>query len=198
MEKLFNIFRYFRHFLFSGFYHLGWPVVFRRNIVINGHEFISLGKNVVLDYDCVLNVITRHQNYKYNYQKPVIKIEDNVGITKGAFISAVRSIHIKKNVMIGPYCFIGDYNHGYEDITRPISKQPLKNIKPVVIEEGAWIGAHVSIASGVTIGKNSVIGANSVVTKDIPDYCVAVGTPAKIIKRYNKRNNNWREINKKG
>lgn len=191
MEKLLNLFRYFKHYLFSGFYHLGWPVVFRRNVTINGSQFIYLGNNVVLDSDCVLNVITHHQNYKYSYQKPIIRIDDNVGITKGTFLSAVRSIHIKKNVMVGPYCFIGDYNHGYSDIRKPIVEQPLNNIKPVVIDEGAWIGAHVTIASGVTIGKNSVVGAGSVVTRDIPDYSVAVGVPAKVIKKYNPETQKW-------
>lgn len=194
MEKLFIFFRYLRHFLFSGFYHLGWPVVFRRSVTINCSKFISLGNNVVLDYDCVLNVITRHQNYKYSYQKPVIKIEDNVGITRGTYISAVRSVHIKTNVMIGPYCFIGDYDHNYKDISKPIAQQPLVNIKPVVIEEGVWIGAHVTVVSGATIGKNSVVGANSVVTHNIPDYCLAAGVPAKVIKKFNLKKKNWEKV----
>lgn len=191
MEKLFIFFRYLRHFLFSGFYHLGWPVAIRRNIQIDGPRSIYIGNNIVLDTDCVLNVVDHHQSYKYNYPKPIIKIENNAGISKGTFISAVRSIHIKKNVMIGPYCFIGDYDHEYTGIEKPIVSQPLTNIKPIVIEEGAWIGAHVVVVSGVTIGKNSVVGANSVVTNNIPDYCLAAGVPAKVIKRYDHKIEKW-------
>lgn len=195
MEKSISIIRYIRHFLFSRFYHLGWHVVFRRNVQINGSRNIYIGNNVVLDFDCVLNVLNHHGKHQYGYKKPIIRIDDNVGLTKGTFISAVLSVHIKKDVMIGPYCFIGDYDHDYKDITKPISGQPLKNIKPVVIEEGSWIGAHVTIASGVNIGKNSVIGANSVVTKDIPEYSVAVGIPAKVVKKYDKKHKIWKRIN---
>lgn len=191
MEKLFTAFRYFKHLLFSRFYNLGSRVVFRKNVTINNPQSVYLGNYVTLDEDSILNVIDHHQKYKYKYQKPIIKIEDNVEIGKDTFISAVRSIHIKKNVMIGPFCFIGDYNHSYQDIDKPIAAQPLTNIRPVVIEEGGWIGAHVTVTSGVTIGKNSVIGANSVVTKNIPDYSVVMGTPAKVIKRYGHKIKEW-------
>lgn len=55
--------------------------------------------------------------------------------------------------------------------------------KPIVIEDDVWIAARVNVMAGVTIGKGSVIGAGSVVTKDIPPYSIAVGTPAKVIKK---------------
>lgn len=194
MEKIFTALRYLKHLLFSGFYHLGWPVVFRKDVQINNAGKIYLGKNISLDQDCELNVIDNYQNFRYNYSKPIIKIEENVGISKGTLISAVRSIHIKKNAMIGQFCFIGDYDHSYKDIDKPIVVQPLININPVVIKEGTWIGAHVTIVSGVTIGRNTVIGANSVVTKDIPDYSIAVGVPAKVIKKFNFKTRNWDKV----
>lgn len=194
MEKIISIICYIKHYLFSGFYHLGWPVVFKKNVQINSPRSIYIGNNVVIDTDCTLNVVDHHQSYKYNYPKPIIKIENNVGISKGTFISAVRLIHIKRDVMIGPHCFIGDYDHSYKNINKPIVKQPLANIKPVVIEEGAWIGAHVTVVSGVTIGKNSVVGANSVVTNNIPNYCLAAGVPAKVIKKFNFKKKNWEKV----
>ena len=78
------------------------------------------------------------------------------GVTKGSFISAVCSIHIKKDVMIGPYCFIGDYDHSYKDVTKPISKQPLININPVVIEEKSNRGFFTNTKPG-----DSTLRANS-------------------------------------
>ena len=63
----------------------------------------------------------------------------------------------------------------------------------VTIGEDSWIGENVCIC-GASIGKHCVIGANSVVTKDIPDYCVAAGIPAKVIKKYNFEKNSWDRI----
>ena len=87
--------------------------------------------------------------------------------------------------------------HCFEDINTPIKNQPIKQLKIVVIGEGCWIGEHVSII-GASVGKHSVVGANSVVTHDIPDYCVAVGSPARIIKRYNFDTKQWEKTDKDG
>jgi lipopolysaccharide O-acetyltransferase len=62
---------------------------------------------------------------------------------------------------------------------------------PVIIEENVWIGEYVSILPGVTIGRGSIIGSMSVVNKNIPAFCIAVGAPAKVIKRYNFTTNKW-------
>lgn len=61
----------------------------------------------------------------------------------------------------------------------------------IIIDSGSWIGANSIILPGVRIGKNSVIGANSIVSSDIPDYCVAVGIPAKVIKRFDIIKKEW-------
>ena len=68
--------------------------------------------------------------------------------------------------------------------------QPIKQINTVIVGDGSWLGENVCVI-GAKIGKNCVIGANSVVTKDIPDYCVAVGAPAKVIKRFDFVNQQW-------
>ena len=70
----------------------------------------------------------------------------------------------------------------------------IKDNDSVIIDEGTWIGTKTTIIGNVHIGKHCVIGANSVVTKDIPDYCVAAGIPAKIIKRYNFETNCWERV----
>ena len=63
-------------------------------------------------------------------------------------------------------------------------------LKPVIIGEGSWLGENVCVC-GASVGKHCVIGANSVVTRDIPDYCIAVGSPARVVKRYNFDKNTW-------
>lgn len=117
-------------------------------------------------------------------------------------IAARGYVRIGEYVAMGPNCFIADFNHAYEDILRPVKLQgntfiPRKDGSPnVEIGDGSWLGTHVAIAGNVRIGKHCVIGANSVVTKDIPDYSVAVGIPAKVIKRYNLKTKSWKKISK--
>ena len=93
--------------------------------------------------------------------------------------------------------YISDNLHNYEDINAPVHSQAIKQLNPVIIGEVSWLGENVCII-GASVGKQSVIGANSVVTKDIPDYCVAVGAPAYIIKRYNFETKQWERTNPDG
>jgi acetyltransferase-like isoleucine patch superfamily enzyme len=108
-------------------------------------------------------------------------------------IYATKSIVIGKNVLTADKVYISDNLHGYEDISLPILHQPIKQIGTVIIGDGSWLGENVCVI-GAKIGVNCVIGANSVVTKDIPDYCVAVGSPAKIIKRYCFEKQEWLKV----
>ena len=75
----------------------------------------------------------------------------------------------------------------------PYMDQTLSS-QPVIIEDGCWIGEKVCIMPGVTIGRKSIIGAGSIVTKSIPGYCIAVGNPAKVIKKYNFKSHNWESV----
>jgi len=113
----------------------------------------------------------------------------------GAFnhIYATGSIIFEDNVLTANSVYITDNVHEYTDINTPIWQQPIKQLNKVVIGEGSWIGEHVAII-GASVGKHSVIGANAVVTHDIPDYCVAVGSPAKVIKQYDLETKKWIKI----
>lgn len=122
---------------------------------------------------------------------------DNTYIGNSAHIYCTKSITIEKSVLIADRVYISDNQHGFKDISRPIIEQPIVQLSDVIIKEGAWIGENVCI-SGASVGKNSIIGANSVVTKDIPDYCIAVGAPAKIIKRYSVEKQDWLKTDDKG
>ncbi len=123
------------------------------------------------------------------------KIEINNNCTIGHFshFAANSQITICNDVLIADRVFISDNTHSYEDINTPIIMQELKELKPVVIGEGSWIGENVCIC-GASIGKHCVVGANSVVISDIPDYCVAVGCPAKVVKKYDFISEEWVKI----
>jgi len=99
----------------------------------------------------------------------------------------------------GPHVFIADHNHDYKNINIPICQKG-ERAKPgdmVKIGDGTRIGTNAVIVGNVCIGKNCVIDANSVVTKDIPDFCVAAGIPARIIRKYNLETKMWVNINSK-
>ena len=94
---------------------------------------------------------------------------------------------------LGQHVFVAGFNHGYMDGGKNSSVQPL-DIKPTIIEEEAHVGANSVVVAGVTVGKRSQIGAGSVVTKDIPPFSVAVGNPARVIKRYNEILGLWEKV----
>lgn len=108
-----------------------------------------------------------------------VKIGKNVFINNNLTCMSLGEVTIEDNVMIAPNVTILTNNHDLED-------HQVLTYKPIHIRENAWIGAGAFILPGVTIGKNAVVGAASVVTKDIPDNCVAVGSPAKIIRKIHK------------
>lgn len=107
--------------------------------------------------------------------------------------TVIGPLRIGNDVMFAQNIVVSGMNHGYEDINVPPSKQ--KDIcKQIIIEDEVWIGANSVVTAGVTIGKHSIIGAGSVVTKDIPSFCIAVGNPAKVIKKYNSQTNTWERV----
>ncbi len=110
-----------------------------------------------------------------------LKIGDNVGINHYCFIGVRGDITIGNNVIFGPRVNIFSENHNYEDLNIPIKNQGVTKSK-TNIGNDVWIGANVSIMSGVTIGDGCIIAAGAVVTKDIPSYSIIGGVPAKIIK----------------
>lgn len=97
---------------------------------------------------------------------------------------------------LGQHVFLSGFNHGYQDGTKNSSVQPL-DVKEIVIEDEAHIGANSVVTAGVTIGRRTQVGAGSVVTKDVPPFSVAVGNPAKVIKRYNHQTGVWDKVNSK-
>ena len=114
---------------------------------------------------------------------PVVRIGDRCLIGRGSGIVGHFSIEIGNDVWTGHHVYITDQNHGYEDISKPISQQTQPE-RAVRIGDGSWLGHGCIVLPGVTIGRHVVVGANSVVTHDLPDYCVAVGAPARVIRQF--------------
>lgn len=113
---------------------------------------------------------------------PVVRIGDRCLIGRGSGIVGHLAIDIGDDVWTGHHVYITDQNHGYADLDVPISRQTQPE-RPVTIGDGSWIGHGTVVLPGARIGRHVVIGANSVVTGEVPDYCVAVGAPARVVKR---------------
>lgn len=112
-------------------------------------------------------------------------------------IVSTRRVVIGNNVNMANSVYISDNVHGYEDTEIPPRDQPIVQKNDVIIGDDTWLGERVVIL-GCKIGKHCVVGAHSVVTKDIPDYSVVVGIPARIVKRYNFESKQWEKTNPDG
>ena len=164
--------------------HLSKTSHIYKPLKIQGKKNIHIHSNTTIGYKAWLEAGAQTGHTPY--------IEVHQGATIGNFnhIYATKSIIIEKNVLTADRVYISDNLHSFENVKIPILKQPIKQISEVVIGEGSWLGEGVCVI-GAKIGKGCVIGANAVVTKDIPDYCIAVGIPAKIIKQYNPESEKW-------
>ena len=118
-------------------------------------------------------------------QLTVLSIGDRCVIGRGSHIIAHQSVAIGDDVWTGPYVYITDQNHGYEDPDTPIGRQFPVN-RPVSIGAGTWLGAGAIILPGATIGRNVVVAAGSVVRGEVPDRCVVAGVPARVVREHTK------------
>ena len=151
--------------------------------VINSKN-ITIGKHVDIYKDCYF--------WTNSFESNLI-IKDRAQIGAFSHITAMKTIVIGENAIIADRVFITDFNHEFNDVTLPIRDQGISFIGVVEIGKNSWVGENVSII-GAKIGKNSVIGSNSVVLSDIPDYSIAVGNPARIVKKFDFELNKWVKV----
>ena len=169
------------------FKRFGWHSVLHSPLHIDGADNISIGDRCTIQYKTWLAAmpLTGHE--------PQLIIDDGCVIGHFNHIYATKSVVLHKNVLTADKVYISDNLHGYEDVNIPIKDQPIIQNGEVEIGEGSWLGENVCVL-GAKIGKHCVIGSNSVVTRDIPDYSVAVGAPAKVIKQYDFDKKEWIKV----
>lgn len=163
------------------FDYLGAGVFLPRDATIVGPEHISIGDRTSFGRGCILTVWIA--SGAQNSGRMCIGPDGCVGV--GAHITAACEVSIGANVLFGNYVTISDNSHGtltVDDVLFPPRARELYSKGPVSIGDSVWIGDKVTILGGVTVGRGAVIGANSVVTKDVPEYAVVCGSPAKVIK----------------
>lgn len=167
----------------------GKHTIIDKPLIITGKKSISIGEGSIILRGSRMEVIPFWQGESF---KPEIRIGSRVLINYNCTLIAAGN----GNITIGDDCllasdvFISNNNHGMNPRTASYVQNPLI-IKDINIGKGCWIGEKVIILPGVNIGEKAIIGAGSVVTKDIPPYCIAVGNPAKVVKRYDEVNEEW-------
>ncbi len=160
---------------------------------LRGKKYISVSKGFTTGIGC------RLEAYPEN-NEVALKFGSNVQMNDYVHITAMKNVQIGNNVLIASKVYISDCSHGSysgdENDSNPNVSPSLRPLfsKPVFIGDNVWLGEFVSVLPGVTIGKGTIVGANSVVSKDLEEYVIAVGIPAKAIKRYNFDNNRWQKI----
>lgn len=170
---------------------LGLGSRFKGHITIQNPKCVHIGKQVTIEKYVYFLPCTNYAGIKY---EPQISIGDGTCIGIRNSFAAIDSITVGNNVLFAGYVHITDHSHGYEDIDKPIKSQKLISKGPVVIEDDCWLGFESEILSGVHIGKHAIIAARAVVTKDVPPYSIVAGNPAKIVKQYNFKTEQWEKV----
>lgn len=174
-------------FLKIGFKKIGKNSRIISPLRLDGINKIEIGNNVTIRAKAWLCALKIAEN-------PKLFIDDGSYVGHFFHCIAYNSVYIGKKVLIADKVFITDNSHGFSDGLTPYIDQPVFSKKGITIGDGSWIGENVSILAA-NIGKQCIIGANSVVKKDIPDYSIAAGNPAEILKTYDLKTKIWVRVN---
>jgi len=167
---------------------------FGKGVSIRVPRNISLGSGVIVDDYGTLDVRGDQASIMLGDRVSVgrfsiiaakygsIEISSGCNIGSSCRVATNSRIFMGESVLVGAYCYIGPGNHTEGSEDEPLISRPMDIRGGVEIGEHAWLGARVTVLDGVKIGKHAIIGAHSLVTSDVPDWGVAVGTPAKVIK----------------
>lgn len=167
--------------------------IIRFPIDIRGKKYIKVSKGFTTGVGC------RIEAYPQNQQQTIF-FGENFQMNDYVHITAMEMVKIGNNVLFASKIYVSDCSHGSysgdANDSNPTSIPHDRKLfsKPVIIEDNVWLGEFVSVLPGVTIGKGTIVGANSVVSKSLPANVIAVGIPAKPIKRYNFKTQHWEKI----
>lgn len=166
--------------------------IFRFPMVIRGRQYIDFGEKLTTGVGCRFDCFPSKDSGKVK-----LIFGKNIQINDYVHIVAMDKIVIGDNVLMASHIFISDNSHGsykcnFEDSDPRIPPTEREYVTaPIKIGNNVWLGEGVCIMPGVTIGEGCVIGAHSVVSKSIPDYSIAVGAPARVVKKYDFNTNHW-------
>jgi tetrahydrodipicolinate N-succinyltransferase len=161
------------------FQSFGRRTVIEPPVRIGGEARIAVGHGVFVGGGSWLQALPDGAS-----REVALRIGDGCMLGGCCVLSAIRGVTLEDEVLVARNVYISDHIHHYQDTSRPIRRQGIDKVAPVVVGRGAWLGQNVIVCPGVRIGRGAVVGGNSVVTEDIPDFSVAVGAPARVVKRF--------------
>jgi len=185
----------FRKIFFGGMFRTaGRGVIYGRGLVLRHPGKISIGERVSIDDDVLLDasgagekgislgdgVIVSRSCVLQGKTGP-LAIGNRADIGCNCIFSSVSGIEIGQSTLIAGHCYIGGGRYRSDRLEIPMMDQGTYSEGPVILGEDVWLGAGVIVLDGVRIGRGSIVGAGSVVTREIPEYSVAVGVPARVI-----------------
>jgi lipopolysaccharide O-acetyltransferase len=164
--------------LVSGaFASFGRGTILEPPIRLGGVERIALGSDIWIGGGSWLQVLEGIG------EDVALSLGDGTSLAGGCVLSAAASVTVGRSVLLARNVYVSDHSHAFEDVTRPVIAQGITRVAAVEIADGAWLGENVVVCPGVRIGRGAVVGANSVVLDDVPDHAVAVGAPARVVRR---------------
>jgi acetyltransferase-like isoleucine patch superfamily enzyme len=149
-------------------------------VIVNPQDMI-IGKHTNFQRGCVI------ESYHFQYMEKYgsLEVGDNCNFGEYTHITTINRVQIGNGVLTGRFVVITDNSHGrddYSDIDMPPVNREVFSKGATIIEDNVWLGDKVAVLSGVRIGKGAIVAANAVVTKDVPQYTIVAGVPARIIK----------------
>jgi acetyltransferase-like isoleucine patch superfamily enzyme len=171
-----------------GLAELGSESVFGTPYVIRSPQRVYVGRNVRVEQRALLSVVERNAGQSFS---PVLRIGDHTIIGSDLILHCAGEIDIGSRVCIASFVYIGDSFRIYDDPALAPRDMPVSGPRTVRICRGAFIGVRAVILPGVTIGEGAIVAAGSVVTRDIPDFTVALGNPARVVQSWDKQRERW-------
>jgi acetyltransferase-like isoleucine patch superfamily enzyme len=171
-----------RLFINPFIHHRGKGSIVRNSVRMDVFPFgeFSLGERSIIESYATIN-------------NGVGSVKIGSDVTIGISNVIIGPVQIGNHVILAQNIVVSGLNHGYEDVTVPIHQQTCTT-KEIVIGDESWIGANTVIVAGVHIGKHAVVAAGSIVTKDVPDFSIVAGNPAKLIRQYNAATKVWEKV----
>jgi len=171
----------------------GRNVIFGQNVVLRHPHKISIGDNVVVDDNCLLDAkgesnrgitigtgVFIGRNSILSCKNGDIDIEDGANIGFNCELFSASRVRVGKETLLAAYCYLIGGDHDFSDLSQPVLAQNRKS-EGVTIGAGGWLGAGAKVLDGVSVGDGAIIGAGAVVRSSVPAGAIAVGIPAKIV-----------------
>ena len=177
-----------RRRLLASFARVGTDVRIGRLPEVYSAECIELGDRVSIGNFVRLQAIRTRAGVDF---EPLIRLGADVSLENGCTITCNNRVLIDDGVLVAGNVYISDHAHVYADVETPVARQPITTGGVVRIGAGSHIGQNVCILGDVAIGEHVVVGANAVVTRDLPARTVAVGAPARVVRRYEEESRSW-------